>query len=68
MPISEARFLPLGRPVRWTGPGLIALDGERERVLRNAQVATVSVERTGPLVIDVRRALRLAGERRLLRG
>ena len=68
IPIAEARLLPLGRPVRWTGPGLIALDGERERTLKPGQVATVRVERTGPYVIDVRRALRLAGERRLLRG
>ena len=68
VPIAEARFLPLGRPVRWTGPGLIALDGERERVLRGGRSAMVSVERTGPFVIDVRYALRLAGERRLLRG
>ena len=66
IPIDEARLLPLGRTVTWTGPGLIALDGERERVLRDGQTAVVWVERTGPFVIDVRHALRLAGERRLL--
>lgn len=45
--------LALGEAVTVRGPGVLALDGERERVLKAGQAATLRVERDGPWVIDV---------------
>jgi predicted polyphosphate/ATP-dependent NAD kinase len=42
-----------GQPVPLAGPGVLAFDGERERVLGDGATATVTVCRDGPLVVDV---------------
>lgn len=52
--------LPLGEPVTVTGPGVLAFDGERERVLKPGQAATLRVARDGPWVIDVHATLEYA--------
>lgn len=52
--------LALGEPVSLTGPGVLAFDGERERVLKPGQAATLRVARDGPWVVDVRAALNRA--------
>jgi hypothetical protein len=57
------RTLALGEPLELRGPGVIALDGDREIRLEPGEVARLCVERTGPFVIDVERTLRLAAER-----
>jgi len=57
------RALALGEEVLLRGPGVLAFDGDRERRLLPGQTARLRVERTGPFVIDVDRALRLAAER-----
>jgi len=44
---------------------VLAFDGERERVIREDDVVTVTVRTDGPLVIDVARALQCAVKRRL---
>ena len=44
---------------------MLAYDGERDRVLPEGAVATVTVDRGGPVMIDVDRALWLAATRRL---
>jgi predicted polyphosphate/ATP-dependent NAD kinase len=49
--------------LRCVGPGVLAFDGERERVLKPGQQATLMVERTGPRVVDAATTLRLAAER-----
>jgi hypothetical protein len=61
------RRLALDETVDLMGPGMLALDGERERRLRPGQQARVRVLRDGPRVIDVRRTLRLAAERGVFR-
>lgn len=53
VPIRDWRRLRKGDTVRLEGPGIIALDGERERRLLAGQGATVSIRRDGPRVIDV---------------
>jgi predicted polyphosphate/ATP-dependent NAD kinase len=58
--IADIQRLALGEPVHWTGPGVIALDGERTIVLQDGDAVTVTVVGDGPHVIDVERAL-LAG-------
>lgn len=72
-PIAPGRYEPIalrrlrrlapGEPVEMCGPGLLALDGERERRLKPGQPATARVLRDGPLVVDVARTLRLAARR-----
>lgn len=47
----------LGSEVRWTGPGLLAFDGDREIVLAEGESAILRVVRTGPFVIDPERAM-----------
>ena len=56
---SHQRLAP-GEPVSVTGPGVLAFDGERERVLKPGQRATLRVARDGPWVVDVRAALSYA--------
>ena len=56
--VASVDRLVFGARVRLSGPGVLALDGERERVLRRGQRATMEVHRDGPRVIDVERVLR----------
>ena len=60
--------LALGETVTVRGPGVLALDGERERVLKAGQAATLRVERDGPWVIDVPATLARAAAAGLYRG
>ncbi len=55
--VQAARRVALGESVAVVGPGTLALDGERERVLSPGQRATLRAERDGPWVIDVPRVL-----------
>lgn len=63
--VRSHRRTRLGEGLRVTGPGVLAFDGERERVLQDGQIAVLRVERAGPWVIDVGRALRQAARRGL---
>ncbi|MGE5596519.1 MAG: NAD(+)/NADH kinase [Hyphomicrobiales bacterium] len=58
--VRSADRLEEGEPVVLEGPGIMALDGEREIVLRPGQRAEVTVLRDGPHVVDVERVLQLA--------
>lgn len=55
--VAGARRLSLGEPVVASGPGVLAFDGERERVLQPGQTATLRVLRDGPWVVDVAKVL-----------
>jgi hypothetical protein len=66
--VAECVRLGPGEPIEVTGPGILALDGERQRVLAPGQSARLRVERRGPQVIEVERALRLAARRELFVG
>ncbi len=46
--------------VPFRGPGVIALDGDRDHRLREGETATVTLRRDGPRVIDVEAAMRWA--------
>jgi predicted polyphosphate/ATP-dependent NAD kinase len=61
--VRPARRIGLGEAVEVRGPGVLALDGERERRLKPGQVAQLTVRRDGPLVVDVGLALNLAASR-----
>ena len=55
--LGHARTAALGEPMQLAGPGVLAFDGERERVLAPGQAATFRTLRDGPWVVDVRRVL-----------
>jgi hypothetical protein len=63
--LARIERLADGEGVGFAGPLVLAYDGERDRVLPEGAVATVSVDRGGPVMIDVERALWLAATRQL---
>lgn len=63
--VDQLSRLEEGGSVRFDGPGVLAYDGERDRVLPAGAWATVSVDRLGPTIVDVGSVLREAAERRL---
>ncbi len=60
--VASANTVALGECVTVCGPGVLALDGERERVLKSGQHATMQVVRDGPWVVDVPAALQLGAQ------
>jgi len=63
--IDSFQKLSLGVKTEWQGPGILALDGDREIELKPYQSATLMVERTGPWIIDVNQTMQLAATRGL---
>lgn len=63
--IDAVERVELGSEVRWTGPGLLAFDGDREIVLADGESAILRVVRDGPWVIDPTRAMVAAAEQGL---
>ncbi len=66
--IASCERLELGREFLFEGPGVVAFDGDRVHELGLAEIARVSVQRDGPLVVDVPRCIRLAAERGIFVG
>jgi hypothetical protein len=64
--IDGVERVELGSEVRWTGPGLLAFDGDREIVLTDDESAILRVTRSGPWVIDPSRAMTAAAQQGLL--
>lgn len=56
----------MGTGVRWTGPGILAFDGDREIELSEEESALLRVVREGPWVIHPQRALDAAARKGLL--
>jgi predicted polyphosphate/ATP-dependent NAD kinase len=54
-----------GQSVELSGPGALAFDGERQRILTSDAVATITVRSDGPTIIDVDRALHCAAKQQL---
>ena len=67
-PLSPGLFKPVGvagtermafeKPVTWVGPGVIALDGDRDHQLKAGETARLTLRRDGPYLIDIDRAMR----------
>jgi predicted polyphosphate/ATP-dependent NAD kinase len=63
--VAEVRPLASDEPVKLSGPGMLAFDGERDRRVGPDAIITLSVDRSGPLLIDVEQTLiRAAHDRR----
>lgn len=60
--IASVRRLDGGEPTTLHGPGVLAFDGERDRVLSADAVVVAWIERTGPVRIDVERTLAAAAQ------
>ena len=61
--IDSVEPMPWGATVTWRGPGVLALDGERERTLLPGQLVTLTVRDDGPHRIDAAATLRVAARR-----
>ncbi len=61
--LAGAALVGLGEPLRLRGPGVLAFDGERERVLQPGQEATLYTLRDGPWAVDVAKVLMCAAGR-----
>ena len=66
--IDSARRIDLGETVTFSGPGLVAMDGDRERKLEEGQTVRIRVERDGPFVIDPAKALSEAAQQGAYEG
>lgn len=58
--VDAVRRVEFGDGIDVVGPCVLAFDGERERVLKPSQRATLTIRRNGPWVIDVERVLEAA--------
>lgn len=65
LPIDSIEVLADGAGVTFSGAGVLAYDGERERVLAADSTVTITVSTTGPAVVDVERTLQCAARRGL---
>jgi len=63
--IESVEHVADDQPVRLDGPGVLAFDGERQRVLGDGATATVTVRRDGPFVVAVSHMLACAAHRGL---
>jgi hypothetical protein len=64
--VRSVRRVALGEPIATSGPGALAFDGERERLLAPGRRATLRADRDGPWVIDVAVVLQRAARERWL--
>lgn len=58
--IAGRRLVAPGETLRFSGPCVLALDGERERVVKSGQVFTMTLSRTGPAIIDIDKTMQAA--------
>jgi len=63
--VKSIHRIDYASPVEFTGPAILALDGERERVIEAGQKVELVLTRTGPKVVDIRKAMHLAAKRGL---
>ena len=58
--VASHSRLPFDTPVLFRGPGVLAIDGDRDYKLGDSGSATVRIRRDGPRVIDAAAAMRQA--------
>ena len=58
--VSRVRSIAFDESVTLAGPGVVALDGDRDIRLREGESATVHLRRDGPWVVDIEAAMRWA--------
>lgn len=65
--IAGVRIVQLDEAIEWHGPGVLAVDGEREHTVRDGETVTLTLRRDGPRVIDIDRIMSIAACRGLFR-
>ena len=60
--LSNYQVIQLGDSVSHTSKGVLASDGERERILKADQRVSFTLKRNGPKVIDIAHALNVAAQ------
>jgi hypothetical protein len=63
--VFEVRALDDGHSIELQGPGVLAFDGERDLPIGEATTVTMSIDRSGPQLIDVARTLTCAAHQRI---
>jgi hypothetical protein len=63
--VDSVELIPDKGSVTFDGPGVLAYDGERDRMLAPGSTVTVSVSTDGPAIVDVDRTLHCAARRGL---
>jgi hypothetical protein len=58
--VARHRRVALGEAIAFEGPGVLALDGDRDHKLGDGLSASISIERNGPWVFDVAAVMRYA--------
>ena len=58
--VSDLTDIAFEVAVPFRGPGVLALDGDRDIWVREGETATVTLRRDGPSVIDIEAAMRWA--------
>jgi len=58
--VSSAMPIVFDEVVEFEGPCVVALDGERERVIKVGQKFDMRISRTGPHVVDIEKTMNLA--------
>jgi NAD kinase len=61
--VLQHRSVAFSQTLSCQGPGVLAFDGERERVLKPGQSAKLTITRSGPKIVDVAATMKLAAER-----
>ena len=63
--IGKTRLVKFNQAVKAQGPSVIALDGERERVIAAGQQIEMRIARRGPWVVDLAATLQRAAKQKL---
>mgnify|MGYP001191658516 CR=1 FL=1 len=58
--VASHTRVALGAPVEFRGPGVLALDGDRDHKLAAGETVWVTIERDGPWAFDVAASMRYA--------
>ena len=58
--VSHTRRTEFGEVLTFNGPGVIALDGDRDHMLREGETASVTLRRDGPRILNVEGIMRWA--------
>ena len=56
--VKRTTKIPFDVPVEFCGPGVLALDGDRDHKLQAGETLIVRICRDGPWVIDIDQAMR----------
>ena len=63
--IGKTRLVKFDQAVKAQGPSVIALDGERERVIAPGQRIEMRISRRGPWVVDLAATLQRAAKQKI---